>query len=106
MRWSQAGLTRASLLYADGHFLVLGEYGTLRLIAADPEAYREIAAVDYSKVMVQPPNGGAERPLLVHPTWNAPVLANGLLYLTGKDTLVALDLRPTPASPTDPAPRR
>lgn len=99
VRWSQKGLNRASLLYADGHFLVLGEYGTLRLIAADPERYHELAAIDYSKVMVPEPDGEGERPLLAFPAWNAPVLANGLLYLTGKDTLVALDLRPLPVSP-------
>lgn len=97
VRWSQKGLNRASLLFADGHFLVLGEYGTLRVVAADPESYREIAAIDYSKVMVPKPDGTGERPLLTFPAWNAPVLANGFLYLTGKDTLVALDLAPTPA---------
>lgn len=97
VRWSQKGLNRASLLFADDHFLVLGEYGTLRLVAADPESYREIAAVDYSKVMVPKPDGTGERPLLAFPAWNAPVLANGLLYLTGKDTLVALEVGATPA---------
>ncbi len=104
VRWREKGLNRASLLYADGHFLVLGEYGTLRLVAADPERYREIAAVDYSAVMVPEPGGAGERPLLVFPAWNAPVLANGRLYLTGKDTLVALDLRAAPAE-TDQLPR-
>ena len=90
MRWSEQGLTRASLLFADGHFLVLGEYGVLRLVRADPEGYREVAAVDYGELQVSDSEGGGARPLLVFPAWNAPILSQGVVYLTGKDTLVAL----------------
>ena len=92
VRWRRPGLGRASLLYADGHLLALSEDGTLRLIEATPEAYREIAAVDLSALEVS--LGGEPRPLLREPAWNAPVLSHGLLYLLGRDTLVALDLRP------------
>lgn len=34
------------------------------------------------------------RPLLKHPAWNAPILSHGLLYVRGKDRLVALVLVP------------
>ena len=93
VRWSRPGLRRATLLWVDGHFLVLSETGELRLIEATPEAYREVAAVDLLRVEAR--IGGADpRPLLRSPAWNAPVLSHGLLYLLGRDTLVALDLRP------------
>ncbi len=29
VQWSEPGLSRSSLLYVDGHFLCLGEYGDL-----------------------------------------------------------------------------
>ena len=38
--------------------------------------------------------GSDGRPLLRHPAWNAPILAHGLLYVRGKDRLVALELIP------------
>jgi hypothetical protein len=33
-------------------------------------------------------------PLLEYPSWAAPILSNGLLYLRGKDRLVCLELIP------------
>ena len=32
VKWSEQGLTRASLLYVDGHFVCLSEDGSLRLL--------------------------------------------------------------------------
>jgi outer membrane protein assembly factor BamB len=95
--WSQKGLTRSTLLYADGYLLVLGEYGVLRLIRAAPEAYELIVEADLGKVKTPlpgPRGNTVETPLLSFPVWNAPVLSRGILYLRGKDTLVALELIP------------
>jgi outer membrane protein assembly factor BamB len=82
--WSTPGLRRASLLYADGHFIVLSEDGVLRLIKANPEQY-DLQA----EVLLRDENN---RPLLRPPAWSPPVLAHGLLYVRGDDRLVCLDL--------------
>jgi outer membrane protein assembly factor BamB len=98
--WSKPGLNRATLLYADGHFVVLTEDGRLLLIRATPERFDLVAEMDLGD-----PDAGtdpktpvdaapAERPRLRHPAWNAPVLSHGLLYLRGKDQLICLDISP------------
>jgi outer membrane protein assembly factor BamB len=86
VQWAAPRLTRASLLYVDGHFVCLGEDGALRLIKADPKKYEEVG-----KLMLKSPDG---EPLLKYPAWAAPVLSHGLMYVRGKDRLVCLDLIP------------
>ncbi len=86
--WSKPGLTRASLMYADGHFVCLSEDGTLRLIKANPREYELV-----SQVRLLAPSGN---PLLQPPAWAAPILAHGLLYVRGADRLVCLELIPPP----------
>src|SRR5690606_3800463 len=75
LRWSEPGLTRASLLYVDGHFVCLGEDGVLRLIRANPEKYDLVA-----EARLIDADG---RPLLRYPAWAAPILSHGLLYVRG-----------------------
>jgi outer membrane protein assembly factor BamB len=82
VKWSEPGLTRSSLLLADGRFVCLGEEGTLRLLKPNPERYEEI-----SKVVLRTPEGA---PLLRYPAWAAPILTHGLLYVRGKDRLACL----------------
>lgn len=94
--WTQPGLKRATILYVDGHLVVLSESGQLRLLRVTPDEYHEVALADLAQVKVEGEQGSL-RPLIVAPAWNAPVLSHGLLYLRGKDTLVALDLLPAPA---------
>ncbi len=105
MTWSEPGLYRSTLLYADGHFLVLTEYGRLLLIRATPKRFGLVAETDLGD-----PDAGtnpktpvdqapAERPRLRHPAWNAPVLSHGLLYLRGKDQLICLDVSPASRKP-------
>ena len=84
--WSHRVHERGSLLYADGHFISLGEFGTLALIRPTPEKFDLV-----SKVLLID-NRGEER--IKYPAWAAPVLSNGFLYLRGKDRLVCLDLMP------------
>jgi outer membrane protein assembly factor BamB len=83
--WSERRLTRASLLYVDGHFVCLSEDGMLRLIEATPEAYRV-------KAEVQLRDAETGEPLLQEPAWAAPILAHGLLYVRGRDRVVCLQL--------------
>jgi outer membrane protein assembly factor BamB len=86
VRWSQPGLRRSTLLYADGYLVVLTEYGQLLLVRATPERFDAIATSDL--------RGADGRPLVPHPAWGAPILANGLLYLKGEGRLVAFRLIP------------
>jgi hypothetical protein len=75
-------LTRASLLYVDGHFVCLGEYGQLTLFKANPQKYESVASANLP------------RELLKYPCWAAPVLSHGLLYVRGDDQLVCFELIP------------
>ena len=72
--WSKPGLKRTSLLYADGHLLVLGEGGDLTLVEANPKQYVE---------------KGQLKKLVNSPAWNAPVLSKGLLYVRGGASLAS-----------------
>ena len=84
--WSHRVHERGSLLYADGHFISLGEFGTLSLIRPTPEKLDVV-----SKVLLIDERGEEQ---IKYPAWAAPVLSNGFLYLRGKDRLVCLDLMP------------
>jgi len=81
--WNEPGLGRASVAFADGHLIVLGEYGDLLLVRASPERYEEVARTRLREK-------GAE--LLVPPCWAAPVIARGLLFVRGRGRMVCVDL--------------
>jgi outer membrane protein assembly factor BamB len=87
--WSVPRLTRTSLLYVDGHFVGLGEYGQLFVFKADPGEFRVVGMVAEGKLVDEP-----GLPLLEYPCWAAPIIANRLLYVRGKGRLLCLDLRP------------
>ena len=89
VQWSKRGLARCSLLYADGHLVCLGEYGTLRLLRANPEEFEQVAET----VLLSEDPGEAGRPLK-YPAWAAPILSHGLLYVRGRDRLICLELIP------------
>ncbi len=71
----------------DGHFICLGEDGTLRLLKVDPTKYNEVSVLE-----LRDPQ--SKRPLLEYPCWAAPVVAHGYLYVRGDDRLVCLELIP------------
>jgi hypothetical protein len=83
---------RSSLLHVDGHFVQLGEYGTLKLLKVNPEKYEVISEVMLLRKPVDPVFG--PRPLLKYPCWAAPILSHGLLYVRGDDRLVCMELIP------------
>jgi outer membrane protein assembly factor BamB len=82
--WSEPNMGRSSLLLVDGILVSLSEDGPLRLVRATPEKYDEFANWELAS--------GDGTPLLTYPAWAAPALANGLLYVQGKDRLVCLKL--------------
>ena len=96
VKWSEPGLTRASLLYVDGHFVGLGEYGQLFLFKANPEKFELIAELELTDPVAGPllPGAAGGGALLKYPCWAAPILSHGLLYVRGDDRLVCVELIP------------
>ncbi|MXZ01772.1 PQQ-binding-like beta-propeller repeat protein [Candidatus Poribacteria bacterium] len=84
--WSQRVDERASLLWVNDYFIYLGEYGRLMLLKCTPEKLEVISQVP----SLRDENG---KQLVKYPAWAAPVLAEGYLYIRGKDRLVCFDLR-------------
>jgi outer membrane protein assembly factor BamB len=85
--WRQPRLRHTSLLMVDGHFICLGDDGTLYLLKVNPRRFELVSELE-------PREKGKERPLLTPPCWAAPILAHGLLYVRGDDRLVCLELIP------------
>src|SRR5262249_30400771 len=69
IRWKQGGFGKGSLTAADGHLVILGEYGRLAVADATPEEYRETASFGFSQSRC----------------WTVPVIANGRLYLRDEE---------------------
>ena len=74
--WKTREYGKGSLIYADGHLIVLGEAGKLAIVEANPDAHVEV--------------GSAQ--VLSGRCWTAPSLANGRLYLRNLEEIVALDM--------------
>ena len=71
---------RASKIMADGKFIVLAERGgMLSLVKVDKSHYEEISR--------------CEVPGMHYPSWSAPVLSRGRLYLRCEDRLICLDVQ-------------
>lgn len=85
-RWIQRGFGKGTLIAADGLLIVLGDQGTLALVEATPEGYRE-------KGRFQALTGKA---------WTAPSLSGGRLYLRDQDEIVSLDLSSPAAGAASP----
>ena len=78
-------MARSQLMLADGHFVVLTEYGQLLLVRVNPKRYEVVARIDY---------GATGLGLLKWPVWAAPVLSHGLLYIRGQGRFLCLELIP------------
>ncbi|MFT5523480.1 MAG: outer membrane protein assembly factor BamB, partial [Pirellulaceae bacterium] len=107
--WKAAGINRSSLLFADDHFIALGEYGELLVFKANDEMLEQVCSVVLKEEDLEDgdskdgdsKDGNAAKDdaaemdlprLLKYPAWSAPVLSHGLLYVRGKDRFVCLDL--------------
>lgn len=95
--WNERGLDRSSLLYVDGHFVYLGEYGDLKLLKANPEKFDVVAECQLTAKIAGAGGEQEERPLLNYPCWAAPILSHGLLYVRGEEQLICLELIPPTA---------
>ena len=74
--WKTRGFGKGSLIFADGHLIVLGESGNLALVEATHTEYKE-------KAQGQVFDGRC---------WTTPTLSGGRLYLRNEDEMVCLDL--------------
>ena len=74
---------RGSAILVDGQFIVLAERGTLALVTARTDKWEEISR--------------CKAPRMHYPSWTAPVLSRGYLFLRCEDALVCLDLK-TPSN--------
>jgi hypothetical protein len=81
VKWRERRTTRATLTLIDGHLLMLGETGELRLVTVSPERYHEVARW--------------QSPDLEYPAWAPPAVSDGRLYVRGKDKLVCYELIPS-----------
>ncbi|MCL4708420.1 PQQ-binding-like beta-propeller repeat protein [bacterium] len=75
-KWQQRGFGEGSVIFADGHLIVLGTSGNLALVEATPAAYRE-------RARAQVLNGKC---------YTAPALAYGRLYLRNESEILCLAL--------------
>lgn len=82
MVWSDKKLGKGSIAYADGRFYLRseGSKGTVALIEATPQGYRERGRFD------QPERSGKD-------SWPHPVIAGGKLYLRDQDLLLCYDVK-------------
>ncbi len=92
VRWIDPRRERSSLLSIDGHMIVLGEYGELELIQANPDKYQSVTSVNLAELDPNWPN----RPRLTYPCWAAPIVSHGLMYVRGDNAVVCFELIPPP----------
>jgi len=75
-QWQQRGFQKGSLIFADGHLIILGERGNLALAEATPSAYKEKATAE----------------VLRGKCWTMPTLAGGKLYVRNQSEILCLDM--------------
>lgn len=83
VQWSREGFGRCNMTWVDGSLAVVSENGQLMLIKADPEKFEMVTAYG---------SGSDEKIRFQYPSWAAPVIANGKMYVRGKSNLVCFDL--------------
>jgi outer membrane protein assembly factor BamB len=85
VKWASRAAGKGSITYADGRLYLRTEQGTMILVDATGERYRELGRFDE-------PNRSKSA------AWAHPVVAAGRLFLRDQDLLLCYDLR-TPPSP-------
>jgi outer membrane protein assembly factor BamB len=75
-KWQQRGFNKGSLIFADGHLIILGERGNLALVEATPAGYKEKSSAE----------------VLRGKCWTMPALAGGKLYIRNQSEMLCLDM--------------
>ena len=78
LAWKGGRYGHGQLLLADGHLVVLTERGDLVLVRATPDGHDEIARFD----------------AIEGKTWNAPIIADGRLFVRNTTEMAAFDIQP------------
>jgi len=93
--WTVPTRTHIAVMYVDGYLVGLEERGRLLLFKANPQQFDLVSEfLPQSRVVA---DGDADSPasrLLQYPSWAAPILSHGLLYVRGRDRLICLELIP------------
>jgi len=74
--WRKRGMGKGSLIYADGHLIVLSERGKLVLVKASPKQYVETASAQ----------------VLSGRCWTLPSIGDGKLFLRNQKKILCMDL--------------
>jgi outer membrane protein assembly factor BamB len=77
LAWAKRGYGKGSLIFADGHLIVLSDSGRLVLVEAKPDGYTEKASLQ----------------ALEGRCWTAPSLSGARLYLRNHTEMVSYDLK-------------
>ena len=75
-KWRERGFGKATMLYADGKFIILDENGDLGLIEVTPEGMNVLARAT----------------VLKSKAWTIPTLVGKRLYLRDQESIIALDM--------------
>lgn len=75
-----AGTRSAAVVYADGHLYYRYQDGTMALVKATPEGYQLVSTFELPRYTGTP-------------SWPHPVIANGKLYIRGRDVLLCYDVQ-------------
>ncbi|HEV3236952.1 MAG TPA: PQQ-binding-like beta-propeller repeat protein [Gemmataceae bacterium] len=78
-------LGHGSLTYADGHLYCYHDKGTIAVIEASPDGWKESGRFDLPKKSSYKRKGSA--------IWTHPVVANGKLYLRDQDLIFCFDIK-------------
>ncbi|MEO7649533.1 MAG: PQQ-binding-like beta-propeller repeat protein, partial [Bryobacteraceae bacterium] len=77
--WKDRSVGKGSVAYVEGLLYCLGENGTMGLVEAMPESYKEISRFEIQKGE--------------YPMWTPPVIANGRMYLRDQDNLYSYGIK-------------
>lgn len=80
--WAKRGLERTTVTAIDNRLIILGERGDLRLIKATPAAYEE-----ETRWVADSPDHKLD-----YPTWAAPIVSQGRMFVRGKRQVICFDL--------------
>jgi len=77
VRWKERGFNKGSLLIADGHLIVLGEFGQLAIAEATPDGFHPKSNFRVSEKKC----------------WTMPVVADGKLYVRDEEKVRCFDVK-------------
>jgi outer membrane protein assembly factor BamB len=88
VKWQSEGIGSGSVAYADGRLYLHGENGSVALIEATPEGYRE-----KGRFTPQDPPKRKRLGPMPEKAWTYPVIAGGRLYIRDNETLWSYDIK-------------